>query len=876
MSVVPQKSRGRANFSERVPPNNLEAEQSLLGSMLISSDAISLVIDKIRAEDFYRDDHRFIFEAVASLYLRGEAVDPITIAEELKLKGNLEKAGGKPYIHTLVNVVPTAANARYYAEIVEKNAILRSLIKAGTEVVSLGYEPVEDVEFIVDKAESLIFGVAQKRISERFVHIKDLMTESFEQIEKLYEKQSHVTGLPSGFDELDKLTSGLHPSDLIIVAGRPSMGKSAFALNIAEHVGLHERIPVIIFSLEMSRQQLAQRMLCSEARVDSLTLRTGRLKEEDWPKLSNAVGRLAEAPIYVDDTPNITIMEIRAKARRFMARQKQNLGLLIVDYLQLMQGHARSENRQQEISEISRSLKILGRELNVPVIAVSQLSRAVEQRGDKRPLLSDLRECVTGETLVALQDGRRLPIRELVGKNPEVLAVSPEGNIVCSKSDKVWCVGKRPIYKVLLASGREIRATNKHRLLAASGWQRIQDLSVGDRVAITRRMPEPIKTEEWPDKRVALLGHLIGDGSYLSGQPMRYTTASSENSKLVTECAEMEFGCKVKMYEGRGNWHQLLISGNGNRWAPAGVNKWLRDLGIFNQRSHKKRIPEQAFHLPNHQIALLLRHLWATDGTITPRQIDGKGAAGVFFSTSSKELANDVASLLLRLGIISRIRKVSQRGARPCYNVSLSGTENLQRFLDTVGAFGPRVKGADILAQRMVGLKANTNVDTLPREVFSEIRQLMAEKGVTHRAMQSSRGVSYGGSAHFNFAPSRATVLEYADILDDKKLRQQAGNDLFWDCIREIIPDGEEEVFDLTVPGPSSWLADSIVSHNSGAIEQDADLVIFIYRDDYYNRDSDEKGMAEIIISKHRNGPTGAVQLAFLEHYTKFANLAKS
>lgn len=874
MAKVASETNIKPLLLDRVPPHDSEAEQSLLGSMLLSDDVIPEVAEIVNQDSFYTDVNRHIFEAILELYAKGEPADPITVSDKLMEAGVLEAVGGKSYIHTLVNVVPTAANAKYYAEIVEKNGLLRSLIKVATEIASLGYEPGSEVERVLDKAESLIFGVASKRISEKFTHIKDLLIDSFEQIEHLYEKKATVTGLATGFKDLDEITSGLHKSDLIVVAARPSMGKTSFALSMAQNIALNQKVPVALFSLEMSRHQLVQRLMCSEARVDAQSLRTGNLNEDDWPKLSAAVGRLAEAPVFIDDTPNMTILELRAKARRLMAKEK--LGLIIVDYLQLMQGHKRADSRQQEISEISRALKILGRELNVPVIAVSQLSRAVEQRQDKRPMLSDLRECVTGETLVTLQDGRRLPIRELVGKEPEVLAMSPEGKIVCSKSYKVWCVGKRPIYKVCLASGREIRTTDKHRLLAAGGWQRIKDLNVGDRVALTRRIPEPIKTEEWPAKRVALLGHLIGDGSYLSGQPMRYTTASDENSRLVTECAETEFGCKVKMYEGRGNWHQLLISGNGNRWAPAGVNKWLRDLGVFNQRSHQKRIPEQAFHLPNHQVALLLRHLWATDGTITPRQIDSKGAAGVFFSTSSKELANDVAFLLLRLGIVSRIRKISRQGSRPWYNVSLSGTENLRRFLDTVGAFGPRVRGANVLAQHMIGLKANTNVDTLPREVFSEIRQLMAEKGMTHRAMQSSRGVSYGGNAHFNFAPSRATVLEYADILDDEKLRQQASNDLFWDRVVEIIPDGEEEVFDLTVPGPSSWLADSIVSHNSGAIEQDADLVIFIYRDEYYNRDSEERGIAEIIISKHRNGPTGTVRLVFLEHYTRFADLAKN
>lgn len=375
---------------DKVPPHNLEAEESLLGSMLISQDAIPDVIEKVKGEDFYREANRHVYESILDLYAKGEPADPITVAEQLKGKGVLEEVGGKSYIHTLVNVVPTAANAKHYASIVEKNAILRALIRAATEVAALGYEAPENVEALVDRAESLIFGVAQKRISEKFVHIRELLTEGFEQIEKLYEKKAHVTGLPSGFTDLDDLTSGFQPSDLIVVAARPSMGKTSLTLSIVQHVGLSEKVPVAVFSLEMSRNQLAQRMMCSEARVDAQSLRSGNLREEDWPKLSNAVGRLADAPIFIDDTAHITIMELRAKARRLMAREK--LGLIIVDYLQLMQGGNRLENRQQEISEISRALKILGRELNVPVIAVSQLSRAVEARTDKRPLLADLRE----------------------------------------------------------------------------------------------------------------------------------------------------------------------------------------------------------------------------------------------------------------------------------------------------------------------------------------------------------------------------------------------------------------------------------------------------------------------------------------------------
>ncbi len=390
MAKLANKGKVESLLLDRVPPHDLDAEQSLLGSMLLSADVISDITEIVSPDSFYSENNFHIYEAILELYSSGEPIDPITLSDKLEKVGTLEQVGGKPYIHTLVNVVPTAANAKHYANIVEKEGLRRSVIKAGTDIATLGYEPGIEVERVLDNAESLIFGVAQKKISEKFIHVKDLLIDSFEQIEHLYEKKASVTGLATGFSDLDNLTSGFHPSDLIVVAARPSMGKTSLVLSIAQNVALKEKVPVALFSLEMSRHQLVQRFMCSEARVDAQALRTGNLNEDDWPKLSSAVGRLAEAPIYIDDTANITILELRAKARRLMAREK--LGLIIVDYLQLMQGHKRAESRQQEISEISRALKILGRELNVPIIAVSQLSRAVEQRTDKRPMLSDLRE----------------------------------------------------------------------------------------------------------------------------------------------------------------------------------------------------------------------------------------------------------------------------------------------------------------------------------------------------------------------------------------------------------------------------------------------------------------------------------------------------
>jgi len=375
---------------QRVPPQSLEAEMSVLGSMLLDKEAIAKAVEMLRPGDFYREAHRLIFEGIVQVFDEGEAVDLITVSEKLRQMGVLEEVGGVSYIATLANSVPTAANLEYYARIVQEKSVLRQLIAAATQIVTRCYEGREDAEVILDEAEQMIFQVSQRRGSPSYVPMREVLIESLERIEYLYSHKGAAYGVPTGFTDLDRLTSGLQPADLAIVAARPSVGKSTFVLNIARHVAVKERMPVAIFSLEMAKEQLAQRLLCAEASIDGQKLRTGFLNEDDWKRLSRALGRLGDAPIFVDDTPNISVLELRAKARRIKA--EHGLALLIIDYLQLMQTRGRQENRQQEISEISRSLKALGRELRVPVLACSQLSRAVEQRQDRRPMLSDLRE----------------------------------------------------------------------------------------------------------------------------------------------------------------------------------------------------------------------------------------------------------------------------------------------------------------------------------------------------------------------------------------------------------------------------------------------------------------------------------------------------
>lgn len=374
----------------RIPPQNLEAEQSVIGSMLLDKEVIPVITELLKSEDFYREDHKEIYEAIMDLFNNAEPIDLITVSEQLKLRSSLDNVGGLGYLTSIANAVPTTANAKHYAKIVEEKSILRKLIKVSSDIVNMGYEASDEVNYVLDKAEKNIFDILQKRSAQGFFPIKDVLVDAFNKLEELYNNKGHVTGIPSRFVDLDYKTAGFQNSDLILIAARPAMGKTALALNIAQNVAIYSQIPVAVFSLEMSKEQLVNRMLCSEAMVDSQRMRTGKLEDDDWKKISKALGPLSEAPIFIDETPGTSIMEIRAKCRRL--KLEKNLGLIVIDYLQLMQGRGKIENRQQEISEISRSLKILAKEINVPVITLSQLSRAAETRADHRPMLSDLRE----------------------------------------------------------------------------------------------------------------------------------------------------------------------------------------------------------------------------------------------------------------------------------------------------------------------------------------------------------------------------------------------------------------------------------------------------------------------------------------------------
>ena len=494
MTQVPGKStRKSREVLQRATPHNLEAEESLLGAMLLSKDAIADAIEICQSADFYKPSHQYIFEALTSAFARGDPADTVTIAEELKRRNVLEDVGGVSQLLKLQADTPAIGNAFSYAEIVVEYSLLRRLIRASNEIAERAYQVPDDVLEVIDWAEAQIFDVAQRRQSETMAHIKEVLGSALDDLEALYERSEAVTGIPTGFTDLDNVLSGLHPSNLVIVGARPGMGKTAFGLGVAASVAMKQKVPVLLFSLEMSRKELVQRLLSAEAQIDSTRMRNGKLLEKDWEKISHAIGRLADAPIYIDDNPNVNVMDIRAKSRRLKARD--GLGMVVVDYLQLMSGRIGAESRQVEVSEISRGLKILARELDVPVIALSQLSRNLEMRADKRPALSDLREsgCLSYDAQILMADGRSKAIGDLVTENAvgaRVVSVDESGELVESTISHVFYSGMKEVF-VLDLGDRQIKASSNHKFLTLRGWTPVEELLPETEIAIAGEFAQP-------------------------------------------------------------------------------------------------------------------------------------------------------------------------------------------------------------------------------------------------------------------------------------------------------------------------------------------------------------------------------------------------
>lgn len=1007
--------------NDRTPPQDNAAEQSVLGSMLLSKDAIADVSEVLRGTDFYRPAHEVVFDAIIDLFGRGEPADPVTVAAELQRRGELQRVGGAPYLHTLSANVPIAANAGYYAEIVREKAILRRLVNAGTKIVQMGYAGEGQIDAVVDDAQAEIYKVTDRRAAEDYAPLADIMEGVLDEIEAIGNRDGGMYGVPTGFADLDDLTNGLHSGQMIIIAARPAMGKalaldtplptptgwttmgevqvgdelydahgrptrvvaatevmhdrpcfevefsdgsrivadaehqwltrtlsgdvaaaetgrvrttaqihgtltdghviamadgtsmkveavrpiesvpvrcvqvdneehlylagesmipthnSTLALDLCRAASIHNNLTSVFFSLEMNRSEITMRLLSAEAKVPLNHIRTGNMTDDDWAKMARKMGEVSSAPMFIDDSPNMTMMEIRAKARRL--KQNHDLKLIVIDYMQLMSSGKKVESRQLEVSEFSRQIKLLAKELELPVIALSQLNRGPEQRADKRPAMSDLREsgCVTADTrLMRADTNAEITLGELMesgAKDVPVWALDERLKLVPRTLTHAFPSGTKEVFEVTLASGRTVKATANHPFLTYDGWMPLGELPVGSRVGSIRHVPPPLEITPRNDHEVALLAHLIGDGSFVKRQPIRYASQDEACLATVAYAARQLFGItpiRDDYAAARVTTLRLpapfrLTHGKRNP-----IAKWLDEMGLFGLRSHEKFIPDWVFALPKEQVAIFLRNLWATDGSV---RWDDKARQGrIYYATTSRRLADDVTRLLLRFNVHARIKAVPKAGYRDCYHVLIYGAEMQRRFLDDVGVYGARSVGADKVLANLEHVVPNANLDTIPKRVWEDVRLLLQEQTMPQREFGARLGSGASVATMARNAPSRSRLRRMAAILGSEQLDVMATNDVFWDEIRSVVSIGEQPVYDATVMGVHNFVANGIALHNS--LEQDADMVILLHREDVYEKESTRPGEADLMVVKHRNGPTRDITVAFQGHYSRFVDMA--
>ncbi|MCT1801828.1 replicative DNA helicase [Kocuria sp. WRN011] len=790
-------SGSREEYGRSLPHDNV-AEQSVLGGMLLSKDAIADVVEVLRGVDFYKPAHESVYDAVISLYGRGEPADAITVGDELTKRGEIERIGGVAYLHSLIASVPTAANAGFYAEIVRERAVLRRLVEAGTKIAQLGYSQDGEVDDIVNEAQGEIYQVAERRTSEDYVVLSEVMESAVDEIEAAGNREG-MQGVPTGFIELDELTHGFQGGQMIVIAARPAMGKSTFALDIARSASIKHNMTSVIFSLEMSRNEIAMRLLSAEGTLQMQDLRAGTLQDEQWAKIAQIMGKMDSAPLFIDDSPNMSLMEIRAKCRRL--KQKHDLKLVVLDYLQLMSSGKKVESRQQEVSEFSRALKLLAKELEVPVIALSQLNRGSEQRTDKKPQVSDLREsgCLTGDTRILRADtGAETTMRDLYEsgeKDVPVWALADDLRYVQRPMTHVFSTGVKPVYRLRLASGREVRATANHKFFTYSGWRALGDLGVGDRLGIPRHVGAPTSSMAMGDAEVSALGARL-----------------------------------------------------------AGLST----------------VPASVFGLPKDQVRLLLSSAWSSSGSVSEAGSAECGEISLT-TTTSRAAANAVARLLLRFGIVGAV-SCSNDSAAASSAVSIDEFEDQLMFLEQIPVNGESAVAAAQLRSALRAAKAEKAApgSSGMYNAWDEVRGLL-ENRVSVGDDSSLSAVANGGTVTMT-RPPQSRLEEVISALDTHDLDMMAMNDLYWDRIVSIEEDGVEEVFDATVVGAHNFVANGVTVHNS--IEQDADMVILLHREDVYDKESPRAGEADVIVAKHRNGPTKTIVVAFQGHYSRFANMA--
>jgi replicative DNA helicase len=632
----------------------------------------------------------------------------------------------------------------------------------------------------------------------------------------------------------------------------------------------------VVFSLEMGRNEITMRLLSAEARVPMNVMRTGQMSDDDWTRLARRMSEVADAPLFIDDSPNMSLMEIRAKCRRL--KQRHDLKLVIIDYLQLMSSPGKVESRQQEVSAMSRSLKLLAKELEVPVVALSQLNRGPEQRQDKKPMLSDLREsgCLTADTRILRADtGAEVTLGELMSSGERdipVWSLDERMKLVPRTMTHAFSSGVKETFRVKLASGRELEATANHPFLTYGGWQPLGELTVGSRVAIARCTPGPLNEKPMPESEIVMLAHLLGDGSFVKHQPIRYASVDEENLTSVTEAAAERFGITAvrdEHPEARCTSLRLPAPYRLARGRRNPIAEWLDSFGLFGLRSHEKFIPEPVFSLPKDQLALFLKHLWATDGSVT---VAKSGDIRIYYGTTSERLARQLQMLFLRFGIVARFYAVRNTYGHPQWTLDVTGVEDQLRFVSEIGVHGGRAANVTQAQMRLGQMTAVGRFDTIPSNVWEQVRCALDERSMPLSRLQLGVGSRSSGDLNLKISPSRIRIGRMAQVLEDPKLQKIADSDVFWDKIVGIESIGERAVYDATVLETHNFVANGTNMHNS--IEQDADVVILLHREDAYEKESPRAGEADLIVAKHRNGPTATVVVAFQGHYSRFVDMA--
>ncbi len=810
----------------KLPPQNIELEETLIGTLILDKNVITRVADILLAEDFYRHEHRTIYNTIVESFEKGKPIDIMTVTNRLKEKDQLNEIGGASYLAMLVNKAPAAYNCEEYAHIIHRKRILRDLIAASYEIGRLGLNETDDVDVVLDQAEQMIFQIAKKKIEKNFIEVHTSgLTDAWDRIEQL-QKHEGPRGITTGFKQLDHILGGLQKSDMIVLGARPSIGKSALALDIVRQTALSGN-KVAFFSLEMSADQLVDRLIAAEANVDLWKIRTGYLSSQgefnDFTLLHDAFSRLSEAKIYIDDTPGLTALQIRTKARRLMS--EHGLDLIVIDYLQLIGVTSNYMNPVQQYTEISKAMKIIARELNIPVLALSQLSRSVEQRIPPVPKLSDLREtgCLTGDSLIMRSDtGELIPIKDLVNQTKKIPIHSLDQNwtLTTRSISKAFSSGKKMTYELKLRSGNSIKASANHPFWKVSGWTRLDELKVDDLIATPRELKVSNPKNEMTKDEIILLAHLLGDGCILPRQPYHYTSADPHN-----------INCAAK-------------------------------------------IPTYIFTLDNKNIALFLKHLWADNGSIGFKTTSKKHKEpSIYYSTTSQYLVWGIRHLLLRLGIQSRTSEKKKGDNQICYTLSIYGNQNQLKFLKLVGCFGKKGKIVPDLIKHCNKTTSDKDFDLWPKEAWKlMIEPVMDSIGMEWKKFQKLINTKKTKTSLFKIGISNDMLKKIAKALKSPIIDNMIDSDIVWDKVVSIKKLKVEEVYDVTVPELHNFIANDIILENS--IEQDADVVMLLYREDRYKKTTENTNVAEVIIAKHRNGATGSMKLYFEDKCASFRNLA--